>query len=61
MKYDAVIGHWETRILAGVSKEALDAYCAAKGLLVASDRAIGLVYREVVLVKGVSSAKRSDT
>ena len=50
-KYDAVIGHWQTRILAGVSKAALDAYCTAKGLRVFSDRAIGLVYREVLLVK----------
>lgn len=51
MKFDAVIGYWQTRILAGVSQEALDAYCAAKGLRIATDRAIGLVYREVLLVK----------
>jgi hypothetical protein len=51
MKFDAVIGHWQTRILQGVSREELDAYCATKGLLVATDRAIGLVYREVLLVK----------
>lgn len=50
MKYDAVIGHWQTRVLQGVSREALDAYCAAKGLRIATDRAIGLVYREVFLV-----------
>ena len=51
MKYDAVIGHWQTRILQGVSRETLDAYCAAKGLRIATDRAIGLVYREALLVK----------
>jgi hypothetical protein len=51
MKFDAVIGHWQTRILQGVSREALDAYCQAKGLRIATDRAIGLVYREVLLVK----------
>lgn len=50
MKYDAVIGHWRTRILQGVSRETLDAYCAAKNLRIATDRAIGLVYREVLLV-----------
>jgi len=51
MKYDAVIGHWQTRILQAVSKDVLDAYCAAKGLRIANDLAIGLVYREVFLVK----------
>jgi hypothetical protein len=51
MKYDAVMGHWRTRILQGVSREVLDAYCASKGLRIATDRAIGLVYREVFLVK----------
>ena len=51
MKYDAVMGHWRTRILQGVSREVLDAYCATKGLRIATDRAIGLVYREVFLVK----------
>ncbi len=51
MKYDAVIGYWQTRVLQGVSLELLDAYCAAKGLRIATDRAIGLVYREVFLVK----------
>lgn len=51
MKYDAVIGHWQTRVLQGVSRETLDAYCAAKNLRISTDRAIGLVYREVLLVK----------
>ena len=50
-KYDAVIGHWQTRILQGVSREVLDAYCAAKGLRIYSDHRIGLTYREVLLVK----------
>ena len=50
-KYDAVIGHWQTRILQGVSCEVLDAYCAAKGLRIYSDHRIGLTYREVLLVK----------
>ena len=51
VKYDAVMGYWQTRILQGVSRETLDAYCASKGLRIATDRAIGLVYREVFLVK----------
>jgi hypothetical protein len=51
MKYDAVIGYWQTRILQGVSRETLDAYCAAKGMRILTDRAIGLGYREVLLVK----------
>ena len=55
MKYDAVIGHWQTRVLQGASREVLDAYCAAKGLRIATDRAIGLVYREVLLVKALDS------
>ena len=49
VKYDAVIGHWQTRILQGVSKEALNAYCTAKGLRISTDRAIGMTYREVAL------------
>lgn len=56
MKFDAVIGHWQTRILQGVSKDALDAYCVAKGLRIATDRAIGLVYREVLLVRATPAA-----
>ena len=51
MKYDAVIGHWQTRILQGVSREVLDAYCAEKGLCIYSEHRIGLTYREVLLVK----------
>ena len=51
VKFDAVIGYWQTRILQGVSRETLDAYCATYGLRIATDRAIGLVYREVLLVK----------
>lgn len=51
MKFDAVIGYWQTRVLQGVSREALYAYCKAKGLRIDTDRAIGLVYREVLLVK----------
>jgi hypothetical protein len=51
MKFDAVIGHWQTRILQGVSREVLDAYCAEKGLRIYSEHRIGLTYREVLLVK----------
>jgi hypothetical protein len=51
MKYDAVIGHWQTRVLQGVSRATLDAYCAAHCLRITADRAIGLVYREVTLAK----------
>ena len=52
MKYDALIGRcWPTRILQGVSRAELDAYCTARGLRIATDRAIGLVYREVLLAR----------
>lgn len=50
-KYDAVIGYWQTRILQGVSREVLDAYCAEKGLRIYSEHRIGLTYCEVLLVK----------
>jgi hypothetical protein len=51
-KYDALIGCcWPARVLHGVSRAELDAYCAARGLRIATDRAIGLVYREVLLVR----------
>jgi hypothetical protein len=59
MKFDALIGrNWPTRILQGVSREELDAYCAANGLRIATDRAIGLVYREVLLAKDETPAER---
>ena len=51
VKFDAVIGYWQTRILHGVTREILDAYCATHGLRIASEEVIGLVYREVLLVK----------
>jgi hypothetical protein len=50
-KFDAVIGHWGTRILAGVSEHDMQRYCEEKRLYVYSKRSIGLTYVEVELRK----------
>jgi hypothetical protein len=53
-KYDVLIGlKWDFRVMQGASKAAVDEYCARKGFVIATDRAIGLSYREVTLVKKV--------
>jgi len=47
MKYDITIGPWRTRVMQGVTREALDAYCLARGLRIIEESRIGLTYCEV--------------
>jgi hypothetical protein len=51
MKYDVTIGPWRTRVLQGVTHEALGAYCAARGLHIVESSRIGLTYCEVRVSK----------